>query len=112
MFGSGENGQLGTGKLEKELFPCYIEFKEHVRRLSCGQYHTLILNDNGRIYAAGQNNTGQLGLEHKKKCHIFTKIPFFENINIKQTPANAIISFFFLIINIFLKNNEFFYLII
>ena len=89
MFGSGEHGQLGTGRLEKELFPFYIECNQHIQRISCGQYHTLILNDDKRLYATGQNNTGQLGFGHKKKCHVFTKIPFFENIAVKQIAAKT-----------------------
>ncbi|OMJ68419.1 hypothetical protein SteCoe_34128 [Stentor coeruleus] len=66
MTGSGEAGQLGTGKREKEYSYVIINMIEEVQSVSCGVFHTLILGISGKIYATGGNSFGQLGLGNKK----------------------------------------------
>ena len=44
MCGTGETGQLGTGRREKELLPVHVNLiSEKVRDVACGAFHTLIL---------------------------------------------------------------------
>jgi len=61
--GLNENGQLGRSqssstKLER------IEALEamKVTHVSCGESHSIVLNDHGQIYGFGNNSYGQLGL--------------------------------------------------
>jgi len=47
VCGSGDAGQLGTGKREKEVFPVQMTLMtERVKDVACGVYHTLILTGN------------------------------------------------------------------
>lgn len=66
MTGSGEAGQLGTGKREKEFSYVIVNFPEDLQAVSCGVFHTLLLNSSGKVYAMGGNSFGQLGLGNKK----------------------------------------------
>ncbi|OMJ68832.1 hypothetical protein SteCoe_33607 [Stentor coeruleus] len=66
MTGSGEAGQLGTGKREKEFSYVIVNFTEDLQAVSCGVFHTLLLNSSGKVYAMGGNSFGQLGLGNKK----------------------------------------------
>jgi alpha-tubulin suppressor-like RCC1 family protein len=33
-----------------------------LKSISCGYYHSMVLNENGEVYAFGRNDKGQLGL--------------------------------------------------
>ncbi|OMJ83974.1 hypothetical protein SteCoe_13307 [Stentor coeruleus] len=68
MTGSGEAGQLGTGKREKEFSYVIINFQDDLQQVACGVFHTLILGTTGKVYAMGGNSFGQLGLGNKKSC--------------------------------------------
>jgi len=75
VCGSGDAGQLGTGKREKEIFPVQMTLMtERVKDVACGVYHTLILTERSKVYATGGNILGQLGLGSKKNTNIPTRI--------------------------------------
>jgi hypothetical protein len=102
VFSWGENsyGQLGT---ENEIYrekPKLIEIKNvSFKKISCGQRHSLLLSNNGVIYAFGDNRCGQIGngnqemqskpiqLTHDKR---FTDIAsnFMEDISVSQSNDN------------------------
>src|SRR3990167_4174691 len=80
----GENlyGQLGlegqqigkNGPVKNQL--------QHVPKLvdlSCGDYHTILLDIDKNVWAAGNNNFGQLGINHTSSA-TFTKIEGLNNI--------------------------------
>jgi alpha-tubulin suppressor-like RCC1 family protein len=53
----------------------YLQNELQVKQVSCGKDHTLILLENGRVLAVGDNQYGQLGLgEHQKKVSLPTEI--------------------------------------
>jgi alpha-tubulin suppressor-like RCC1 family protein len=54
-----------------------------IKDVICGSYHTFILTVNNKIFAAGSNSTGQLGLGDYYDRHEFTEIDW-TNGNIKQ----------------------------
>ena len=68
MTGSGEAGQLGTGKREKEFSFVVVPISEEVQEVACGVFHSLALSVTGKIYSMGGNSFGQLGLGSKKSC--------------------------------------------
>jgi hypothetical protein len=102
VFSWGENshGQLGT---ENEIYrenPNVIEIQNVTfKKISCGQRHSLLLSNDGEIYAFGDNRFGQIGsgakemqikpikLTHYKK---FTDIAsnFIEDISVAQSIDN------------------------
>jgi uncharacterized repeat protein (TIGR02543 family) len=65
-WGSNELGQLGDGTTANKSIPTLISFSglqsgETIRDVFAGQYHTFVVTSNGRVYAWGFNNYGQLG---------------------------------------------------
>lgn len=75
MTGSGEAGQLGTGKREKEYSYVIINMTEEIQSVSCGVFHTLFLGTSGKVYATGGNSFGQLGLGNKKSSTRPERVP-------------------------------------
>ena len=61
-WGNGTNGKLGHSDEEDQLKPKKIEELEYkVIQISCGDFHTAVLDENGIIYTWGEGNYGQLG---------------------------------------------------
>lgn len=59
-------GLVGGGRLEE--FP-------KISRVACGDYHTLVLDTEGRIYSFGMEGNGQLGISGGGSLHFPTMIP-------------------------------------
>jgi X-linked retinitis pigmentosa GTPase regulator len=68
MTGSGEAGQLGTGKREKEFKFVQVSLSEDIHSVACGVFHSLVLTTSGKVFAMGGNSFGQLGIGTKKSC--------------------------------------------
>ena len=47
---------------------------ENINFISCGAAHSLVVLNNGEVFATGANNCGQLGLGHTNDIRSFTKI--------------------------------------
>lgn len=63
-WGSSQYGQLGIGMLDQSPHPRIIPALAHVRivAISAGQYHSLAITSQGRLYTWGWGVHGQLGL--------------------------------------------------
>jgi alpha-tubulin suppressor-like RCC1 family protein len=66
MWGGGDHGQTGLGKLVDELEPkCAIPSASmssvKVTMVACGVYHTLIVSSTSSLYSFGSGEFGQLG---------------------------------------------------
>ena len=53
---------------------------EQVIEISAGEYHTLVINMDGRVLASGSNVSGQLGLGHTETQHTFQRVHELHNI--------------------------------
>jgi len=51
-----------------------------IHMLSAGFGHTLALSDDGKVYAAGYNDRGQLGLGHRVNCAEFQHIKHLDGV--------------------------------
>ncbi|KAF2306197.1 hypothetical protein GH714_015220 [Hevea brasiliensis] len=62
-FGWGLYGQCGQGSTNDQLRPtCVLSLSEiQVERVAAGLWHTVCITANGRVYAFGGNQFGQLG---------------------------------------------------
>lgn len=77
-WGCGEQGQLGRRISERHkslaLRPVNVTPRKgrshvHIRKVVCGSYHTLALDEDGIVWAMGLNNYGQLGLgDHEPRA--------------------------------------------
>ncbi|XP_067419213.1 RCC1 and BTB domain-containing protein 2 isoform X4 [Emydura macquarii macquarii] len=67
VWGYNGNGQLGLGSSGNQPTPCRIAALQGIRvqRVACGYAHTLVLTDEGQLYAWGANSYGQLGTGNK-----------------------------------------------
>ncbi len=65
-WGYGKDATLGQGNSENYETPKEVDyFKKNnvkIQKIECGDYFTLALSYDGKLYAWGQNNFGQLGL--------------------------------------------------
>ncbi|XP_036600445.1 X-linked retinitis pigmentosa GTPase regulator [Trichosurus vulpecula] len=92
MFGSNNWGQLGLGSKTTISKPtCVKALKpEKVKYAACGRNHTLIYTEEGKVYAAGGNSEGQLGLGDTEERTTFHLVSFFTSqYKIKQLSAGS-----------------------
>nr|XP_019603452.1 PREDICTED: X-linked retinitis pigmentosa GTPase regulator [Rhinolophus sinicus] len=92
MFGSNNWGQLGLGSKSTVSKPtCVKALKpEKVKLAACGRNHTLVSTEEGKVYAAGGNNEGQLGLGDTEDRSTFHPIDFFTSQHqLKQLSAGS-----------------------
>jgi alpha-tubulin suppressor-like RCC1 family protein len=62
-WGTGTKGELGTGILETQLDPVVLEGLKgkNIIQVSCGDYHSMALSEQGDLYVWGRGREGQLG---------------------------------------------------
>jgi alpha-tubulin suppressor-like RCC1 family protein len=95
VFACGYNalGQLGLGNLDKintftKVSILHDDYK--VAKLVAGNNHTMILTENGKVFACGNNTYGQLGLEDTENKNTFTAVPPLLNNKVaKQVVAGS-----------------------
>lgn len=64
-------GSLGLGDDIDQFSPTKINFSNvNVVSVDCGQYHTMALTTNGKLYGWGYNSYGQLGLGNNKNQYL------------------------------------------
>ncbi|XP_059521658.1 probable E3 ubiquitin-protein ligase HERC6 isoform X1 [Myotis daubentonii] len=64
-WGAGSEGQLGIGEFKEIIFtPKKIKTLDGIKiiQVSCGDYHSLALSEDGQVFSWGKNSHGQLGL--------------------------------------------------
>jgi len=95
-WGANSHGQLGLGTVsEQEGVPVEVPVGElstgNVAIIVGGGGHTLLADKEGRLYATGWNNAGQLGLGHKEEVYSFTQVDL--KIRVAQLAAGWDFSF-------------------
>ncbi|KAM0728094.1 RCC1 and BTB domain-containing protein 1 [Formica fusca] len=71
IYSWGHNGycELGNGTCNQGLTPTLVNMPtlgaglnmKHIVDVACGSHHSLVLTEDGEVYAWGQNNCGQVG---------------------------------------------------
>ncbi len=73
-FGSGKEGQLGTGAHDVESGPVKVPDLSGVKQAAAGLRHTCAVTNAGAVYCWGDGSAGQLGDgqhgEHPKPVHV------------------------------------------
>lgn len=86
-FGKNDYGQLGLGHARNTKVPTLVKTSmgENVDKIvdvSCGYYHTVAVNDKGKLVTWGRNDYGQLGIgskDHKNSAQ-FVPLPLSSKI--------------------------------
>jgi alpha-tubulin suppressor-like RCC1 family protein len=70
IWGNNYFGQLGNGTNDNCFEPQMPEklMNERIVDICCGDFHSLVLSECGRVYAWGDNRYGQIGNECDNKC--------------------------------------------
>jgi alpha-tubulin suppressor-like RCC1 family protein len=92
---------LGVSNSEIKYSSNWNFIYNNIKDISCGQHHTLIVDNNNNTYSFGLNNFGQLGLIHFDNIYTPTKISNFkiksistgETFSIVLTNSNQLFSF-------------------
>eukprot|EP01018_Ginkgo_biloba_P006054 Gb_33143 [translate_table: standard] len=69
LWGNGDFGRLGLSSPMSKWEPTICKSLQHhqPRSIACGGAHTLILTEQGRVFATGLNDFGQLGVPFETK---------------------------------------------
>ena len=75
-FGFGTNGQLGLKSTSNKAKPQLVKDMsiKKVTQIAAGWNHSLVLTENGDMYACGYGAHGQLGLGEKESKTQFTLV--------------------------------------
>ena len=76
--GSNEEGQLGMGDTtERNTFTAVPALPDGkvAKQVIPGNHHTMILAEDGTVFACGSNSTGKLGLGDTTNRNTFTAVP-------------------------------------
>ena len=75
VWGSGINGQLGTGAIETRLLPVRLDLPP-ISLVSCGQVHTMAVTVDGSLYTWGGGGHGHLGTGDTKNQYRPVRVDF------------------------------------
>ena len=84
--GNNKYGQLGLGDDNNRTMFNQVttNINNDVKQIACGQYHTLLLKNDGSLWACGLNDYGQLGLGSTTNYKIFNKVTTNINSDVKE----------------------------
>jgi alpha-tubulin suppressor-like RCC1 family protein len=87
LYGVGRNseGQLGIGNYTNITSPVAITLLAglNITKVYCGQYFSMFLTNTGRVYATGQNQNGQLGINNFSNTNIPTLLTHFTTTDVQ-----------------------------
>jgi len=86
-------GGLGHGVKDSLNSPKMVKGLENVKQVSCGEKHTLCINDKGEVYAFGEGEHGRLGTGHTSNCKSPTLLTAFGHILMRKVVAAKEYSF-------------------
>ena len=61
MWGNNPHGQLGLGHYDVVLTPTQVKGLPKIKKIACGSWHTMALDNSGKVWTWGRNENGMLG---------------------------------------------------
>ena len=83
----GANGQNGARC--RVFTKCTIDGNPKIVAIAAGSGYSIALDENGNVYATGQNSSGQLGLGDYTQRNVFTKVTLPEGVKIVSIAAGS-----------------------
>uniref|UniRef100_A0A336M063 CSON013515 protein n=1 Tax=Culicoides sonorensis TaxID=179676 RepID=A0A336M063_CULSO len=77
FWGANSHQQSGSGKSDEQFntpIPIEFNFSENIVQISGGGGHTLTLSKDGKVYSAGWNTKGQLGINSINETSEFNQV--------------------------------------
>jgi alpha-tubulin suppressor-like RCC1 family protein len=91
VYAAGDNqyGRLGLGDTDWRLGFTLVTSLEgkNIKALSADGFHSFAIDSDGKVYAAGNNSFGQLGLGNWTETHVFKPVTSLEGKNIVAIEA-------------------------
>jgi X-linked retinitis pigmentosa GTPase regulator len=77
LYGTGlnDNGRLGEEEKEMQVVPKMIGnlIGEAISNVSCGNEHTIIVTESGKVWGTGRNSKAELGIGNKNQASTFVQ---------------------------------------
>jgi alpha-tubulin suppressor-like RCC1 family protein len=93
VYATGYNSKRQLGlrdTIEREYFTHISSLNgKNIITIAAGSAHSLALDNNGKVYAAGSNHNGQLGLNDDEDREVFTPISSLSDKHIVAVAAGA-----------------------
>ena len=96
VYATGWNyyGQLGIGNTQDQYTPVPIPYFNdnnniQISAIFAGAYHTIFLDTNGKVYATGYNNYGQLGIDNTQNQNTPVHISYSPYVVIASTTGTG-----------------------
>ena len=93
LWACGDNyeGQLGLNNntTQKTFTQVTTNINNDVKYVACGATHTMIVKNDGSLWACGNNGSGQLGLNNTTDKKIFTQVTTNINNDVKQIACGS-----------------------
>jgi regulator of chromosome condensation len=74
VYGFGKAKYSRYGMEADSLVPVLIPYVDNIRDASCGYWHTILLDSEGRAWAAGYNRHGQIGVGNTDNVDRFVQV--------------------------------------
>ncbi|XP_053978763.1 X-linked retinitis pigmentosa GTPase regulator [Hylaeus volcanicus] len=93
--GNNSNGQLGLGATVTELYtpkllPRGALQDETITRVACGESHTAIVTESGKLFTCGDGRHGKLGLEeNENNVHELTFAPRYKELIVSNVACGG-----------------------
>jgi len=81
VFGGNDHGQLGLGHNIDQNKPVLLMKDELIKKICCGERHSMILTKDAQLLVTGSNIQGQLGLTEVQYQNIFVLLLKDEQIH-------------------------------
>ena len=89
--GGNAYGQLGLGNTTTKTTFTKVttNVNNDVKQIACGDYHTIILKNDGSVWGTGVNSSGMLGLGNTSTINKFTKATTNVNNDVKYVACSG-----------------------
>jgi len=87
-IGDNDYGQLSLGHFKNCVAWTSINISIKIAALECGDYHSMLLSDEGDLFACGRSDKYQLGLPGTDSVAEFKRVPIKDKVKLISCGTN------------------------